>query len=60
MDGLFDNIKTSIQQQERRNIRMRPVSGKRHLSASLAHIGAFMGRTPAFRYKNVDKKWTIA
>ena len=60
MDELVDNIKTSIQQQERRNIRMRSVSGKRHLSASLGHTGVFMGGTPAFGYKNIDKKWTIA
>ena len=60
MDEFIDIIKSSIQQQERRTTRMRSISGKRHLSASLGHTGVFMGGTPAFGYKNIDKKWTIA
>ena len=58
-DEFFDNIITGYQQHERRNIRMRSVSGKRHLSLSKGETGVFMGGTIAFGYSNIDKKWTI-
>ena len=59
-DDMFDVMITAFQENDRRTRRNLSVSGKRHLSAALGHTGVFMGGTPAFGYKNIDKKWTIS
>ena len=47
-----------MDEQESRKIRRRSIRGKRHLLESYSEsVPIFLGGTPTFGYKNVDKRW---